>query len=485
MKKALYLLVFIYLSSSFSSDLYSQDWNLLNSKFSYNYSVNNNRSIITVRVDSLNIIETDTVYFLNRIVVDCDTCELSYDHMKYAWYDQPQFLQEQVRITGNSFLFSYPGQFIIKINEKTAGSWLFDENNNIQATVMEETEGYVFGENDSIKIIGLSTGDSIIISKNYGIVKFGSIYEDHIYKLIGINNIAGESIPGLYDIMDFNVGDIFEFHGESWVTESDSKLFIEQIKILSRYESNDTIEYDIYGQYYERNYSAPISHWDPHYHDYNKKLRYINSSGHPLNKSNNQLLSVDYVYHDGYNPFFDFKYSKLKCYRDEKGQIVKSLGSSESWDYFNVYDSANKILDRIKFPMEAQEISYAPGLGEIYYDIRGFEWWSNARLEGYVKGNDTVGTISDYVRLLSLNVTGIESSVHLFPNPVRDVSVLELPGKETSFLVRIFNIHGKEVFNSTLKGSLKLYRNHFKPGIYIYKVSNQSTQIYTGKFAVE
>jgi len=70
-------------------------------------------------------------------------------------------------------------------------------------TNINKTEKEIFNRADSIKTIQLSTGDTIIISKNYGIFRFDDIFENNKYSLVGINNLLGDSVPDFFDFFDF------------------------------------------------------------------------------------------------------------------------------------------------------------------------------------------------------------------------------------------------------------------------------------------
>ena len=59
--------------SILSLSLFSQNWNLINKDYTYNYAVNNLYEL-SIHTDSINIYGNDTTFFTNNIVVTCDTC---------------------------------------------------------------------------------------------------------------------------------------------------------------------------------------------------------------------------------------------------------------------------------------------------------------------------------------------------------------------------------------------------------------------------
>ena len=72
----------------------------------------------------------------------------------------------------------------------------------------------------------------------------------------------------------------------------------------------------------------------------------------------------------------------------------------------------------------------------------------------------------------------------VYPNPVKDMSILELPDNNSIYQIRIFNIQGQQVFNCLAQESLEIHRLDFKPGIYIYLINNDKNKIFKGKFII-
>jgi len=456
---------------------YAQNWNLINKAYKYNY-IDNANEINTIRIDSVQVEGGDTIFYFNRIVIDCDTCPAYYNgYPQFAFYDIPQFFQEQVKKTDSTYFFSFPNQFTIKQKAKENQNWLFDTINNIQATILKESEEFIFDGLDSIKIIGLSTNDTIIISKKYGIIKFGSVYDENSYNLVGVNNVAGDSVPDFYDIFNFEIGDIFEYHGDKWQVESDRMNFIKKITIDSKRVIQDTVEYDISVKYLE----WTGLHSNPS--EYNSSLKFVNSPDHPTNKFNNELVEIkSYLENDWYD---NYNYTVLKCVKNSNGLYTKSLGSSDSHDFFSIFDSTDKILIRNYDVWDEHEIKYTSGLGEVYHKIDGFEWNSLSELVGYIKGNDTVGIITkDYIIMDNKDII-VDNEFKIYPNPVSDKSIIELPDKNIEYQILIFNIQGQEVYNCFTKNNIEINHNDFKTGIYLYQISNSKNKIYTGKFIVK
>ncbi len=59
----------------------------------------------------------------------------------------------------------------------------------------------------------LSTNDTLILSKEFGIIRFPFAYNSpYFYQLVGINDLhLGTTVPMFEDIFNFEVGDMFEY----------------------------------------------------------------------------------------------------------------------------------------------------------------------------------------------------------------------------------------------------------------------------------
>ncbi|MEO8759959.1 MAG: hypothetical protein ABI388_02750, partial [Bacteroidia bacterium] len=132
--------IFAIILFSFSSILcFSQNWQLLNPAYKYNfYTTNQSIVAATVWVDS---IKNNTSY-LNRIVTPCDTCISA--HLANDFYDtayvlsnQPTFLQRKLLILPNgSYNLIDKGNVMIHTTDTLNSTWIFDSINNINAQLI-------------------------------------------------------------------------------------------------------------------------------------------------------------------------------------------------------------------------------------------------------------------------------------------------------------------------------------------------------------
>ena len=194
--------------------LQAQPWSPLKLHEKFNFSINGVNFITnTVWTDSARAQGADSVFYLNRIVTNCDTCPVM-----FKLSNQPGILRSfMVRKPGGVYNFRNPGSAVIKTLAKAGDTWLYDSLANIQAQVVAIDAEAVFGINDSVKEILLSNGQSIRLSKNFGLLQFPSSgqagYTSLLEGIEGRN--LGQQVPKFREIYNFNTGDIFQYAGKN------------------------------------------------------------------------------------------------------------------------------------------------------------------------------------------------------------------------------------------------------------------------------
>ena len=176
--------IIFFLSIAFAGYISAQNWSpiLVNEKMNYQHSDSSYISN-TIWVDSVETAVDNMICHLNRIVKDVP------DNPEIVLRHQPQFLLKQMEATGDGiYIFSYPGEFTIKTLANPGENWIFNPENNITAEVSSISIEGVFGVQDSVKVISLSDGNEIRLSKSFGILKFPDFENNGYYELVGIQN---------------------------------------------------------------------------------------------------------------------------------------------------------------------------------------------------------------------------------------------------------------------------------------------------------
>jgi hypothetical protein len=200
------LFIFAFLISVIS---YSQNWNVFNKGYRYNYKYNYSQLISNVLFVESSVVLTssDTNYTMNKIGVVSGNV---------LTRNQPQFLQHTiVKKADGSVKFQSPGDITILPTCTLNQTWLYDSNLNYSATCIAISTLNVFSMVDSVRTIIVNNADSVLLSKKFGILMYPFNYGQNLYyRLVGIENKAtydlnalyGEKVPNAWDFYDFYVG---------------------------------------------------------------------------------------------------------------------------------------------------------------------------------------------------------------------------------------------------------------------------------------
>lgn len=440
--KNLFTFFFFLITSSFTVS--AQNWNPINLEDVYNFQQKDSNYISnSIWIDSIATNLNDTLFYLNRIVKECPSCSPG---SKLA--NQEQFMNAiMIKRADNVFDFIGDTSFQIRSLEQLNQTWTFDSLNNIQATIISVDETEIFGQIDSSKTIMLSSGDSIILSKNYGILEFN--FFNKKFKLEGIQNKGlGEVIPDIKEFMDFNVGDVFqyrisEFSFSGWRSGVIKRTIIDKVENDSQiiYTENviksDTLEMPIGG--FEYHYSSE---------EHNFSVNTL-ATNFIENKYNNQI-----VFNEAWSDFCysfegDYFVRALKLRKNEDdqrislgtGNLVYDLNQDTEQGFLMSTDSDTIV------PIECEHdfyIVYTTGLGITFEHNEIIDNTNRRKLIGYVKGVDTVGTITpDEDLLVSTQELAVnkESNLKIMSNPGDGFYTIEFMN-ETPTSLEVYSLDG-------------------------------------------
>jgi hypothetical protein len=424
MKPILFLLCF----SLFSQLSVAQSWQPLNLSDKYNYKIGDSTIISrTLWVDSVKIENGNSVFYLNRTIIPCDTCQASYLYLK----DQGMFLQETMRKHQNSYYFSGFRHFRTDPLAELNQSWPFDTLNSIQAEVVGQGPFIYFGIPDSLKTILLSSGDTIELSKSFGIIRFPDLDFGETYHLAGIEGRnLGELVPGFYDIFRFEPGDIFGYYndesffdGTLWNCQW-SRFYRE---IIERTEIPNGFEYYFKGagKYTDNHYcflgpDTVYGTTEPWY----SELSYLEEEFPVSNAYPGQIV---------YNPLASFYSTEPNTYAvvhlrefNNGDRLIKSLKRKNYVDEPGVFIALEPGSDFLYQIYNDADDIYGQGLGHIYWFIEYFEGGIWTELQAaYVQGDTLWGVpqLSSY--LISSIEPSVKQKLRLFPNPNKGTFTIE------------------------------------------------------------
>jgi len=435
--------------------LFGQNWQPLNSQDKYNYTIDTSNYITnTLWIDSLEVNGLDTIYFFNKIAAKCVHCDTIDAEPETKFLElQGQFLGGTVtKKSSGCFLFSGVEEFSLYPNAPLNFSWLyqFDSLNTVTASIAEIGTMEIFGMIDSVKHILIDEMNTIILSKNFGIISFPS--PDGNYDLSGIEGRdLGEVLPGIREMYDFQVGDVFQIFTESYGFGRSERT--KKIKILGREEQDSSIVYftnQINSNVYYEPLSAPVYNYSNDDLDWTIDLSYDS----PLNFLNetypHQLHAVSEGWIDYlcYDPAPESIYLPFRVEKDEDtGRILKSTEEQVGFEPTYFYTFINDTSDILKTQACLGHTIYehVTGLGEVFRYSEALDYVSHSYLMGYIKDGDTTGIITPDNILLDIEEEVIlDNSIIINPSiSSGNYKLKTIPGFSLRF--SIFNSQGQLV----------------------------------------
>jgi hypothetical protein len=467
--------------------LAGQNWRIINPSYKYNYQHDTANYIAsTIYVDSIDVIEGDSVFYLNRIMAPCDTCtSLPWGPDNYYLKNQPQFLQRMMtRLEDNTWKFHDTAIFYIKPKTSVGGSWIFDSSLMIIAQVENKYLDTAFNIQDSMKRIVLSNGREIILSKNFGILEYEP--PDGInLTLEGIEGPGlGTQVPKFHDFFDFQVGDIFQYQiSAGWATGIGYEAIdtYEKVTILEKIESTDSLHYDIHK-------IGRTVHWDTNfpydtsYFNEFVSITYIDSTDHACNRYQNEKVNRPLGFYDDFPHF-----TKMILKRENDTMMVREEGDYQTYwgsvfTYHN-YPDTSLHADLLEVCCADQFVrTYKTGLGETFYFLWIFEIEESKELIGYIKNGDTTGVIIDDSILTSTIEAGSRAkSFKLYPNPADDyfiISYSEIPERSILSIYTISGVPVKSIQLGKTTQNQRIDVPDINPGLYVIVLRNSKGNYY-------
>ncbi len=462
----IYLVITFLILGLFS---FGQNWSLINPDYVYNYAINTVYDV-SVYADSLSVENTDSTFYLNKVFQKCDTC--SGDLSGALLINQPTFLQYRIQKMGHQYRFYGPRSFAILSNAGLYETWLFDTVNNITAQlVSKRLESMLWGVNDSTRYIKLSNNDTIILSKNYGIVRF-DVSDGLSYYLKGVETLQGGEgyiVPKFKDYFMFEVGDVFQYYYLEGGNPSNIEEYT-RLRVLSRYIYGNTISY-VVEKGLTRNLLQSGSGYDTevmHLTSYicTDTLVFIDSANHITNLYNRELYKGCSSQPLGNNTYF---YRPVYVY----GTIKQNFHTDNEYgepNYAPAENFDNVIVPNTVYYTDTKKWRVGFGLSSTSYF--GYYSWGATNLIGYVKNGDTTGTIYGNNFYTSVKQINSRKNVDIYPNPAKDFVVIK--SEAAIEAVELYGITGKLLKQYSLEQQnyYKLKISDLEEGIYFIKVGS-------------
>lgn len=452
---------------------FAQNWSPINLTEKFNYQNDTAVHITnTLYVDSFHVEGLDSIFYLNRIVLPCDTCQGNSQY--YFLANQGQFLQKEIRKeVGNKFLFSGNNAFTLFPNAQLNESWLMDTLNNIEATISNIQTFQLFNNQDSVKTISLSTGDSILLSKNYGLVYFPELYGEDAFSLVGIHGRdLGALVSGFWEIYDFQVGDILQYEGSYSKEAWDKTDYHRKIEITEKEITGNIITYQIITSSCTSNWTG----WSNCSSNIPQSMIFTESNDDFAKSFNHELYTL---------PNSNYYYAVVQLKIDDEGDLYKSHEVPGQLWFENILRFASDTSDIL---LSANFVHYQneakTALGNTLYNVSPFESHDYRELIGYIKNDDTTGIIYPDSSYIVSTSQKFQEKFSLYPNPTDDKINLNFnQNLPETITIHLYNALGHLVVEKTVdKGNTTavLELTAFSKGVY-YLVINSETIYFTEK----
>lgn len=484
MKKCFLLLLFICNLS------FGQNWAPIVSSNEYCYfSSQLLSSASVIKTDSLIAQGTDTTFFLNLVIKP--TYPVSYTKLK----NQGQFLQKKVVSRSNGFVtFKGDSSFTLKTNATLGETWVFDSLLNLNASVIQVKQDSVLGQLDSLKVISTSNSDTIIISKNYGIIYFKNIASNQSFMLKGISNLnLGYQLPNQRNIYDFNVGDVFEYrlitglHAQS-IYNSYKNFYHSIITILTKASYNDSIIYTIQKKSYDTIQNGYITPWNPPTitsQTITTTLKYSFNASDFLNRWNHALI-----------PGSTCAYGN-QPYRKEHLFNFNSVFNTpvKLYDYDPLYTIHGDSLDKGNCP-NTFSACFGRGFGEVYshsWDDQSWMWpgsgtkthYTDKYLIGSIKNGIQYGYISPFTVTPQVGLEELNTGNTFNVYPTVFSNYINIKDLNEDYDVSISDIMGRIIFSKhVLSGKdspNQMDLSFLETGNYVLKIIDNQNRLSTKK----
>jgi hypothetical protein len=456
------LFIFSFLISVIS---YSQNWNVFNKWYRYNYKLDNSALISNVLyADSVKQTGTDTTYVMNNIGVIKGS---------YLITNKPQFLMKKIIkfATGNVKLQDTTNITIIP-NCTLNQMWMFDSNYSLTATCVSISTVNIFNIIDSVKTIIVNNVDSVVLSKHFGIIKFPKLYnQNKYYRLVGIEkakrydlfSLYGEKVPNAWDFCNYKINEKYcqmsKTHYIDDQTSSNSLFTCDYKEIVYSNKNVTSTGYDytvsVYYSSDSNNSSAQCNTLSP-----------SNFTSYAVSMKLDSTNRIENLMYPGFTLGSGLGIHVTKFYRDQSGRFFKYCGRSiqcndaissqvginepNGYEYssVNTFQQSN---------WGYYSLCYGSELGKIYGMTSGFMSGTNFCL-------NCAGDVG-----LSEVSAGKETKI--YPNPANTEFKFEL---NDGSRIRIYNSIGGLIKEEVVERRKAIDITNFPNGLYFVEIQTDS-----------
>jgi hypothetical protein len=415
----------------------AQNWESLNRHWQYNYKLPGDTYISRcLKADSFSITGADTLFYLGMQVAPGPQVQ------GYSSYlsDSPCVLKRNVIRKPNAvWAFCDPDTIWINAHAGMGEAWLYNSVSGDSAKVMSLALDSVFGQTDSVKLIVSDNGDSIRLSRSFGIIEVPHPLDFGQLKLVGINGPdLGHCLPKWQHFFPYDSGDVFQYDYYSWHMQVYPVYCYFDIKVrylsVSNYTDSIVCRVEVRKKGVDGlMWSYPFASTDTLTWVFSPES-YSVASSLPGKLYHSRRLNLRTLQYDLF-VFPDSVYSVSAATVSDSGNVVKNLRycnqSTKCRELMPVNPSLpntlpNQYIPDTILPNWIYDEVYEVDLGIVSAYYTGFEQYGHVRLEAYFKDGTTVGTLlpDSHFILTVEEAAKAELRFEVFPNPCQgEVSV--------------------------------------------------------------
>jgi hypothetical protein len=446
----------------------SQHWEIYRNGDSLLYYMNGHgydSTSVFIKADSMLVAGNDTTFVMNRKVVEVQS-NLLHGNI-------PFLLQRRIiHFNNGNWNLSDTANWVLRPQDTLLSSWTFDAAQNITASITRLYWGQVLGQNDSIKTITLSNGDSILVSKHYGIISIPpALSGTSAYHLAGFNQSAADSIPGFFEIFAFQPGDILEYTSRDYHFSFNSS---------QTYPFNGNFRDSVISiQFTSSHVIVNLYQWSAISHNLS---RVCSEGAVTWNLAANGYRFLDYQANNSltitpsYGPF---RNPILMEFRND------TIFNCKTKRYFDPPLSGNNYSPTLSpnfFPPGSPipKYTFGEGVGLLNLYYRAYDpffssgYNFDSTLVGLKRNNVEYGTLHDVEFFLEEPPTP-PSIAGVFPNPAIEYVVVnaETPGVDAR--VQLYDVRGRLILEEQFITSITIKLADYSSGLYIIRVTQGET----------
>jgi uncharacterized membrane protein YeaQ/YmgE (transglycosylase-associated protein family) len=461
---------------------YGQNSHVFNPAYSYNYEHSASADVISNSIFATDTVisGTDTSFVFNTILSQCDTCDASLGGSNpcdtcYYLDDQPQFLQRQFQVTSGTWNFTDTGNIVVPTLAPMGQTWVFDSIAGTLASWVLTDTATLFGQLDSIKVAVIGATDTLILSQSFGLVQFPDTNGTY-FTLIGVEGPdVGQLLPGLFEIYDFQVGDVLYYEGNGFIADLDSYFFryFEKWTITDRQDSPGSIAYT-YDKIWLRQEDNTWPHYNVTASQESMTITTLDRHSQLAKSAPRQLVSGNILIPYPTCNLLYLDQSQITI--DTTGKVVKGNALSPTPAHTSGLEAVGNDVYNHAYTPSNYEIELTEGLGVTWASCSGLETLSSRRLTGYIENGDTVGQIPSDSTLIALSIP--QNSVQefrVYPNPSSSEVTLVLPSGQ--YDLQVWDATGRLVDTKQISESSFNYSvENLNSGLYIMSATSGKRQ---------